>query len=287
MVCQRPKSLSPRPDKPLRRWTGWSFALGVVLAFPPAAPATAGDYQDIRHTLLARKVLEDDPALATLNLGVKVENRVATLWGPVPSLELGGRAAERLRGRSEFRDVRNDLYFAVNDLFGNLPSPPLFLPEPPAEVRRPAPPPGKPPTPDFRPAMATISLLHPIQVEEKLPTYGRVRPPAGSHGVLLARPTLAKQPPGKQAPIVPFPTKDKVLPGVIVLRPELPPAEKTLEQSLREIHRGQERFHRIHLEVQGSRVILRGRPAESETLHDLARHVARVPGVERVLVQEK
>ncbi|MSQ94078.1 MAG: BON domain-containing protein [Gemmataceae bacterium] len=65
---------------------------------------------DVRHTIKARKLLADDPALATWNLGVVVTDRVAVLWGPAPSAEIAFRAEERLRKMVDLVAVQNNLF---------------------------------------------------------------------------------------------------------------------------------------------------------------------------------
>ena len=51
---------------------------------PARAASRLESTDDLILTVLARKALLDDRDLATLNLGVRVQQRVATLWGPVP-----------------------------------------------------------------------------------------------------------------------------------------------------------------------------------------------------------
>jgi hypothetical protein len=65
---------------------------------------------DVRHTIKARKLLADDPALAPWNLGVVVSDRVAVLWGPAPSAEVAFRAEERLRKMVDLVAVQNNLF---------------------------------------------------------------------------------------------------------------------------------------------------------------------------------
>src|SRR5438552_3749010 len=66
-----------------------------------------GSMRDFWQTMQARKLLLDDPRLAPLNLGVKVVDGVATLWGPVPNAEHSFRAESCLRTMIELIDVRN------------------------------------------------------------------------------------------------------------------------------------------------------------------------------------
>src|SRR5947207_6099690 len=83
---------------------GRLLLLGVTLFVPAGGLAPAGTIrlapdptQDLGHTIQARRLLLEDPDLAPLNLGVRVRNRVATLWGPVPSADLALKAELRLR----------------------------------------------------------------------------------------------------------------------------------------------------------------------------------------------
>lgn len=68
--------------------------------------------RDLIQTVQARKELAEDPALASLNLGVEVKGGIATLWGPVPNVELAFRAEARLKVLFELIDVRNLLEIA-------------------------------------------------------------------------------------------------------------------------------------------------------------------------------
>ena len=67
----------------------WTAAAPTPTALPPVV--------NLQHTLLVRKAFAQDKELAKLNLGVLVENRVATLWGPVPSSKLLSRAFKETR----------------------------------------------------------------------------------------------------------------------------------------------------------------------------------------------
>lgn len=89
------------------------IALGFFVVTASFAPAgeRLGDYalRDLLQTVQARKALADDPALATLNVGVEVRGGIAILWGPIPSVELAFRAEARLRSLIQLIDVRNRL----------------------------------------------------------------------------------------------------------------------------------------------------------------------------------
>ncbi len=89
-------------------------------------------FRDMAHTVQARKLLLDDPRLGTLNLGVRVTNRVAVLWGPVPSQELALHAEQRLRTMFELAEVRNQLTVVnSDDAAPAAPEAPRYLPDAP------------------------------------------------------------------------------------------------------------------------------------------------------------
>src|SRR5207245_2442047 len=74
-----------------------------------AGPAEAGSAKDdLYQTVLARRALQNDALLAPLNLGVRVRQRVATLWGPVASAEAARRAVALLRELPELAAVRSE-----------------------------------------------------------------------------------------------------------------------------------------------------------------------------------
>src|SRR5450755_115852 len=141
-------------------------AAGVVAVATPPSPAVA---RDLALTIQARGLLLRDRELAALNVGVRVRNRVAVLWGPVPSAEMAFKAEVYLRGLVELIEVRNELHVTGEPLpvLGGLPSPPAFhLPELPPTL--PALPPGvipPPPLPAIAAPVQPPALPTPDEVE--------------------------------------------------------------------------------------------------------------------------
>ncbi len=90
---------------------------GASADLPRAAEPTSQKkltFRDIQWTVHARMALADDPILGPANLGVRVQDGVAVLWGPVPSEEARRRAVEivkQVKGVFEVRDA--DVYVAV------------------------------------------------------------------------------------------------------------------------------------------------------------------------------
>ncbi len=117
------------------------LVLAACVAPGRAAPPEAA-LADLWQTIQAHQYLQEDEVLASLNLGLKVRGRVATLWGPVPSLELALRAERRLRTMIELIDVRNELVVTPDDRWDEIvpePRRPLFLPQRPLPEMRPPP----------------------------------------------------------------------------------------------------------------------------------------------------
>jgi hypothetical protein len=103
------------------------------------------------------------------NIGVTVRNRVATLWGPVPSAEVAFRAELCLKAMIELTEVKNDLVLSEHVKPMRVP---LKIDNPPSLIP-PALPPLLPSTPrsfpaesDSWPAKGTLELrrraFHPL-----------------------------------------------------------------------------------------------------------------------------
>jgi hypothetical protein len=96
-------------------WSGCLVVLVTIASVPSApnagVPRIGGDpARDVRQTIEARKRLADDPELAAWNIGVTVRDRTATLWGPVPSVEVSFRAELCLKTMIELTGVRNETF---------------------------------------------------------------------------------------------------------------------------------------------------------------------------------
>lgn len=110
-----PSQPAARKSAPVRPCRTIASVLVVVLVLLPDSGLEARDpsfeqtLRDMRLTIRARKMLLEDPHLGSLNLGVRVEQRIAVLWGPVPSVEIGWQAEERLRTMIELAEIRNEM----------------------------------------------------------------------------------------------------------------------------------------------------------------------------------
>src|SRR5437870_90383 len=108
--------------QPFRHVGSWLVmrlsALSVIVSLTGFSSAQSADqamFRDLTQTVQARRLLFDDPQLGPLNLGVRVTNRIAVLWGPVPSQELSVRAEQRLRTMFELIEIRNQMTVVKNE----------------------------------------------------------------------------------------------------------------------------------------------------------------------------
>src|SRR5262249_24194819 len=162
----------------------------------------------------------------------KVRRGVATLFGPVPSRELGERAVARLRRLPELSGVRNELFvdpFADLLAQGNL----IVRPRPPhwttSRLEGARPPPPQPGENTLAPASPTPAPRAPAWIPVPAPSRGH--PPAAPKG----------------------PELSLALPGIRVPAPATT-SPSGIEAAVEKLWRGQERFRRIRPAVQGDRL---------------------------------
>ena len=92
-----------------------AFLLAAALArgLPPPPTASHDQARDLQVMVHVRRALKEDPALAELNIGVRVRDGVATLWGPVPSEDVIPKARKVLESVRGVLGVASDLYVRV------------------------------------------------------------------------------------------------------------------------------------------------------------------------------
>jgi hypothetical protein len=259
---------------------------------------------DLELTLRARKALLQDDKLAVQNLGVTVRERVAILWGTVPSKELSQRAEEFLRPVLGLQGVRNELRIDA----GNAPAPDL------AQVPR------RPPTPladsdpngardvAGRPPAAQWSAARQEQVwrpviegpsSSRAPTGAEMPGYPGATTDHHRQPLLAEsqQKPGGNVqtlrPRDPTQPTGRSNPPLAVMPPIAVPEQRensnrgsSLAQTIDALRLRDPRFQNVQAQVAGGVVTLRGTADSRERLFELAQIVSRIPGVERVVVEE-
>ncbi len=244
----------------------WTTGVPAVAGNPPAN-AERDAYRDLQLTIHARKALQQDAALAQLNLGLRVRGGEARVWGPVPSEELIARALERVRAVQGILKVRNELHVAPAEKEPE----PLLVPQTPAEPQRTA-----SASPD--PVSGSLGALtgRTIKASEVYPDAVRA-PPAG--GVTLGPPVPLAAPaaPGTQAE-QPEPAKTEE-PHVAA-----PPAEP-LSVAVDRVRRSDPRFRGLRLDVRGTAVTVSGSPERGDDVMALAGVLSRLPGVGRVVTK--
>src|SRR5262249_51834378 len=89
-----------RLGKTLARLAAIGLCVSALATFAPAdAPPAANlkdAYRDLQLTVHVRRALREEEALAAVNVGVRVRDGVAILWGPVPSAEVIAKALARI-----------------------------------------------------------------------------------------------------------------------------------------------------------------------------------------------
>ncbi len=235
------------------------WAAAARPAVPPApAAAHAQSTAETELAICVRRAILQNETLASINIGVTVHGGVAVLWGPIPSSELARQALDKARQVPGVRDVRSELAIVPRD--GDMADRPL-PPESAAADKLPLPPgalTGRPSEPAPAPAVTSVSLLPPIAASESAADTSR--PPPASLGRPV--PLLSSKP----------------------TAPAAAPAD--LSAAIEALRRGDERFGRIHWEVRDRTVIVGGTVCRGEDLMAFAQAVARVPGVERVIVEQ-
>jgi len=243
-------------------------SIAIVLSLGQTnAPASAGAMtkapdrvRDQNQTMQARQLLVKDPELATLNIGVIVQDRIATLWGPAPSAEIAFRAELCLRSMVELAEVRNE----------------LIVYEPLELIRR-------PPIVDS-PAPMLPELLPPVLPKDVRTNFGALGVLTGQDGAIGKPPTAqpiahSKKPANHDGPTA-TQADAKKKPTV-----DAAPHVQQLTAAIQALRQRTPAYRNVQFAVEGSRVYLRSTEAnESDILQEAARAIARMPNVDGVIV---
>ncbi|HMF16553.1 MAG TPA: BON domain-containing protein [Gemmataceae bacterium] len=215
---------------------------------------------DVWQTYEARKALLGDSVLGPLNLGVKVRNRVAVLWGPVPSVEIANQAVSLLQKLPGLVAVKNELDVDPDLLL------PLYLPETLPQSRRS---PMKPGTPPPAATLTNRSL-------DK--TVAQEKPMAAAFPPVAVPPTTIPGMPDHRE-------IEMVLPSLRIPTAE-PETSKTPAEAIAELQKDN-RFAHIQVSITAGIVTLSADADQAPLLYEFARRISPIPGVARVVVQEK
>ena len=235
----------------VRRSLLWAGAVAALLLpsslraeRPLEPPAYALDrIRDLATSVRARRVLKDDLALARLNLGISVEDGVATVRGPVPSDAEGRRAIALVEGVRGIRAVRSNFYTEAprqENLLGGL-------------SRRPEMP-------------QRFEASKPVVDAETLPArIPRVMPPAVVTG-------------GTTDSVAP----QVFAPRPVALPPRAPDPPGSLRDRIAAIRAADARFGTIPIVIDGTRLQVQEGAAQDDVIRALLDRLRRVPGVTEV-----
>jgi osmotically-inducible protein OsmY len=291
---------SPRPFGLL---TALALALPVVVGVASAvlggneAPASAPPdalsprERDVKLALRARKALQGNKNLADLNLGVRSQESVLILWGPVPSAALEKEAIALLRQVEGVHQVRSELYIAAENR-----SDPIVMP---SESGRPTQ--SQSASPDTatgsiqsvpgRPAHPAPGVASPDaqgQLTGRVPAIAL--PPSGRTSTAPApadAPAASTPPPVESQPstvrlLAPVVSPDSA-PAARAPAPAMP-ATESLMQAVQRIRQSESRFRLVDATVEGA-VVYVGGDASGDAIMGLARAVSNLPGIERVVIR--
>jgi len=219
--------------------------------------------REVLLTIEVRKALLDDPVAGPLNLGVKVDGRVATLWGPVPSNDAKQRAEAVLRKFPYVTEVRNQLRLRVEE------------PINPASIGHDTWLKNTPP-PAPRDQRETPAAGAPINLSAH---DGAVIPATAQQDVV--RLNTSAGPNANAAYTTHSPTRTPVASSID------PESTEAIEKRVLELQRSQSRYHQIRTRVLSRDVMLTADSNSSAALYEMAQTVARLPGVARVVVREQ
>jgi hypothetical protein len=211
-----------------------------------AGAVGAGDESALRDwqlTAQARRALAAAPILDECNVGVRVRDRVATLWGSVPTEGLRRRAEEVVRKVPGLVEVHSELKVDAADV---LAAPPELTP---------------PATP--------------------LRLTGR-----DESAKLDSRPTASWDDRAPRAPSLPLrPDVAPRGPAAVLLAP-LVDMPDGLDDSVATLCRSNDRYRGLQADVHDGVVRLKGTVRHWPDLWEVAKSLARLPGVSRVLVDQ-
>ncbi len=233
-----------------------SSAADKAVWVPSPLHATDSSTQDLELTLRARQALQASLQDDAQGVGVSVHNRVATLWGSVPSAEVAQRAEERVRRVIGLIGIHNQLQ--IQPAVGS--------------NRTHALPPDRMNAVTTRVTSRDKSDKSPIAAKPELSaTVPNGKPKQQDTNGL-------RQPDGNAAEI------SVVMPALSLPGP--PKGSTGLTQAVESLRLSDERFRGIRPEVIDGIVYLRGTVYRMDHLFELARSVSRLPGVRRVVLDD-
>lgn len=228
-------------------------------------------YSDLRVAVRARSALAADKELGALNLGVRMKDGTAIVWGPIPSREYADRVRAALLRVPGVFNVQSDLYVSLP-----LPQPEgLALPDPTPPVQSAA----------AMPARTGIDLLPLAEVKNSAPP-----------GVIRLGARVSGEPASQRRTLPTQGTTVALLPPIMIKSPPVdvvspasakadePPAVREL---LARLQRSDANFRSIRWEEERGVVVLTGKSGDGTRLMAFAQQVRELDGVRRVIIQTR
>jgi len=256
-----------------------------ALAAPPGTsdPTLVPSLHETRLAVQARNALVADPALAPLvdssQIGVRVRQNVATLFGSVPSQEIADKAIECLRGMQKLlvlADIRSELEIVVPTL-----DPRTFKDKVDKEKKSlasPAKPTGE---------LASLNGDTKPLAKKKTTTVSPHVDLKGPQGLRIDDdPHPEIDPPKETVKLLPpvQPAREAVQEGPASILPPKPlPPQRSLYSQIEEMRKKDDRYAGIRVRVEAGKVYLA--PSNAENLFDFAEVISRLAGVTRVVVE--
>jgi osmotically-inducible protein OsmY len=234
-------------------WVGIALVACTFLGTALHAQNTSArqDLHDIRVAVRARQVLSQDTKLGRLNIGVSVRQGNVTLWGRAPTEALAQRAKQKIEQVQGVFSVHSELRIEP------------FEPE--------------------RDALPTLPLAIAVPLSGPPPTGRESRSPSILAGNPRDREPVSPSLRDAAWLAQPVPTQE---PPATLLSPRPVEASEGVKAAIAHVIRSDARFAKVRPEVCDGVVTLRGTVALMDHAMELARQVARLPGVESVVVDQ-
>jgi osmotically-inducible protein OsmY len=223
-------------------------------------------YSDLRVAVRARSALADDELLGPLNLGVRLKDGTAIVWGPIPSPDYADRVRVALLRVPGVFKVQSDLYVS------------LPLPEPEGML-----------LPDGKPAMQSAAAM-PARGPVDLLPLAEVKNRA-SEGLFRPDGRVSGEPASLRRELAPQGTTVSLLPPIALKSPPeevLPLASaKSVQDLLVQLQQRDGQYRGIRWEEHQGVVVLTGKSGDGTRLMAFAQQVRALVGVRRVIIQTR
>jgi hypothetical protein len=271
-----------------------TIALATAIVFTPLAwadppgtnpdPTSMPSLHETRLAVQARNALGADPILAPFinssQIGVRVRQNVATLYGNVPTKEIAEKAVDCLRNMQKLQilaDVRSELEIVTPTI-----DPRLFK----GQVEQKSKTPVAPSVPKGELASReNKDKATPARKALSTSPHVDLKGPAGLRiGDDSPTETVLQKETVKLLPPVSLDLDVKDNGPAQLLRPKALPPQRSLYSQVEDLRKKDDRYSGIRIRVDGAVVYLS--PSDAESLFDFAEAVSRIDGVSRVVIEK-